>query len=719
MSQYARADRSGKLLGVVELSPHLPVVAGQMGTWTLIYTVGEYGIDEGGTIKLAHRFASDWQPPQFDQPGESGYTTISTSGNAKLAVRYDRKGHHRPWLKCIVIDVYDGSLAPGDTVTIVLGDTSGGGPGIRAQTFQESAHCFQFFVDPTNACQAQPLPDCPAVPIVPGEAVSLVLTLPSQAKLGEQVGVHLLGQDPWSNPASISMDMKLRWDGTAQAAVSQQSVIPQTPGWGRVIAHWKGNEYASNPICISDHHQPYKRWWGDLHAQTDATVGTGTEEEYFLFARDVARLDFASHQGNDFQMTDANWRTLNETVRQFHLDGSFVVFPGYEWSANTTAGGDRNVFYLEEDMPIIRSSPWQVESGQASSLQSHVPVQALFDALHEQVDPDKVLCGSHVGGRYADLSKGFDEKLGPLIEVVSCWGVFEWLLHDAIDQQLVFGVMANSDGHKGRPGAEGPGAGEFGIAGGLTCVLAPELCRQSIFAALRNRQCYGTTGARIFLDFTINNQPMGTMLPRQVHSLQVAAKVIGTAPIERLLLYQGKQLITEVLAPEFASMQNSRRVRLTWQGSRIRGRGRRVSWDGTLSLKDTRIIEAWAHSFDSPGDTVEKTNVHQVAFTSQTTGDIDGIELLLEDSRQGLLEFSSAAGDWQIDLSKLDDQPQVKTFGGIDMFATLMRYPETIRTMELTLETMLPAPSTPYAAYHIKAIQCDGQTAWSSPIFIR
>ena len=51
------------------------------------------------------------------------------------------------------------------------------------------------------------------------------------------------------------------------------------------------------------------------------------------------------------------------------------------------------------------------------------------------------------------------------------------MLFDALDCGHVVGVMCNSDGHKGRPGAEGPGAGEFGIAGGLTCVLAGELSR--------------------------------------------------------------------------------------------------------------------------------------------------------------------------------------------------------------------------------------------------
>ena len=70
-----------------------PVVAGCFGSWTIELTVGSLGIDEGGTIKLAQRYASDWQRPQFDRPTEPGYTTVRTTGQAKLAPRFERKGH--------------------------------------------------------------------------------------------------------------------------------------------------------------------------------------------------------------------------------------------------------------------------------------------------------------------------------------------------------------------------------------------------------------------------------------------------------------------------------------------------------------------------------------------------------------------------------------------------------------------------------------------------
>src|SRR3954452_7792687 len=158
--------RQAARLGTATLDPSGPVVAGKYGTWTLTLTVGTVGIDEGGTIKIAQRFASDWQPAQFDKLTEAGYCTITTTGQAKLRPRYDRKGQDRPWMQSIVVDVYDGSLAPGDKVTLVMGDRSQGSPGIRAQTFQESAHELRVFVDPTNACVTRPVEKSPKFPIV-------------------------------------------------------------------------------------------------------------------------------------------------------------------------------------------------------------------------------------------------------------------------------------------------------------------------------------------------------------------------------------------------------------------------------------------------------------------------------------------------------------------------------------------------------------------------
>src|SRR5439155_6906256 len=135
-------------------------------------------------------------------------------------------------------------------------------------------------------------------PVVPGKTVELLCIV------GDDVCP--IGRDVWGNPSFLPADGTIRQEGNVWMVTCPSL---------NLVAR-------SNPIPRRE--GKYKQYWGDLHAQSDATVGTGSEEEYFRFARDNAQLDFCSHQGNDFQVTDEDWRRLNEQVRAFHRDGEFV-----------------------------------------------------------------------------------------------------------------------------------------------------------------------------------------------------------------------------------------------------------------------------------------------------------------------------------------------------------------------------------------------------------
>src|SRR5262249_59533925 len=62
---------------------------------------------------------------------------------------------------------------------------------------------------------------------------------------------------------------------------------------------------------------PLRRYWGDLHGQSGETIGMGSAESYFRYARDLAFIDMVGHQGNDFQITDAFWAELNRLIAAF------------------------------------------------------------------------------------------------------------------------------------------------------------------------------------------------------------------------------------------------------------------------------------------------------------------------------------------------------------------------------------------------------------------
>lgn len=713
-------------LGTVTLDPEDPVVAGTVGTWRVCLVVGSYGIDEGGTVKIARRFASDWEEPQFERPGDAGYTTVRTTGAARLSIRYDSKGHVRPWMRCIVIDVYDGSLAPGDVIEVVLGDRSGGSPGIRAQSFQESAHELRVLVDPTNACLVREVEGSPVIPIVAGEAETIVCIMPSDVAVGESADLYFRGCDAWGNPTAPPSDCTVSWEGTPGSAVASEGRLAfKASGHGVVVVQSAVGDVRSNPIRIHATAPAVHAYWGDLHAQTAATVGTGTEEEYFTYGRDQARLDFTSHQGNDFQVTDEDWARLNRVTARFHEEGRFVVFPGYEWSANSPAGGDRNVIYREEGLPIIRSSHWQIPGadGRTATEDTNTPAHpadVFCQAMRSQVPQNKVLMAAHVGGRYADIRHYFDESLETLVEVVSCWGVFEWMIWDAFDRGARVGFMCNSDGHKGRPGDEGPGAGQFGIGNGLTCVLAESLTRESVFSALKSRRCYGTSGPRILLDFQVNGHPMGSEF-EAAQPVSVVATAVGTDALESIELYAGQEVINTVRSDVFAACARSRRLRIMWGGSRMRGRGRRAVWDGVLHVTGNKIDEVVPVAFDSPADRIVSWDASEVVFRSRTTGDLDGVDLWLADDVSGRIDLATPLGEFSCELKQLTEDPVIKPFGGLDLHVCVQRYPEDAsaisRTLDLSCDWSCDSPGV--TPLFVKVTQVDGHMAWASPVYVR
>ena len=377
-----------------------------------------------------------------------------------------------------------------------------------------------------------------------------------------------------------------------------------------------GDELArANPLRVMKQ-AALRRYWGDLHGQSGETIGMGTADAYFRYARDAAFIDMVGHQGNDFQITDTFWKELNRLTAEFDAPGRFVCLPGYEWSGNTGMGGDRNIFYRHEGRPIRRSSHILVE-GQTST-------DAIYtaDALFRGLEGEDAIVIAHVGGRYADLKYAHDGRLERAVEVHSTWGTFEWILHDAFEKGYRVGVVCHSDDHKGRPGATRPGASSFGAIGGLTCYFMPELTRDALFEALRQRRHYGTTGARIFVDLhaSFDRPVVGFRKTRssgRATEFPVRQAVMGNIirpgacadaccsrgdrnRADRAGRCPARNLVARTFRPYGAS-DLGRRVRVLWQGAEYRGRGRETLWEGKLTVTGNRIARFAPGQFSQSG----------------------------------------------------------------------------------------------------------------------
>jgi hypothetical protein len=722
-----------RFVGRAWITPDTPVVAGAYGTWTLTYEVGAYGYDERARLKIASRFASDWGRPQFTDPRGANYTTVRLESRCPTAVAslaWEPRGQVRPWFKCLVASVADGSLYPGDRLHITLGDTSGGGPGSRAQTFREKGCEWRFFVDPFGTELYEALDNSPAFDIVGGTLHRLVAIAPTTVRTGERFVALVKAEDVWGNPCErvdgeivvtatgapiAGLPPAVRWKNGDVAVQRLEGLVLAASTEARVAVAHGTHRAESNIVRALPPGEP-KTFWGDLHGQTRATVGTGTIDEYFAFGRDIALLDMMCHQANDFQVTESEWQRLRAEIDRFHADGRCVIFVGYEWSGMTPGGGDRNVMFRSDVASLHRSSHAEVDD-MADAATDCFPVTELFAQFRGR---DDVMLIPHIGGRYADIVGFHDPALEPLVEIYSDWGRFEWLLEDALRGGYRVGVVANSDGHKGRPGASHPGASQFGAYGGLTCVLAESLTREAVFEALKARRCYGVTAAqRIHVELTVNGLPMGAE-GRARGPVRIAGRVVGTGPIERVDVFRGLEVVRTMSPYTRASFEGSARYRIAWAGSRVRGRDRLTPWDGYLELSEGRIEAAEPFAMENPEKGITKRTERRIDWISNTTGDDDGVDVTLAAPPSTMLRFRTPVIDLDVQIGDLADGA-TRTFpaGGVDLRAFMRRLPARDLARALIVDVTDPAPPRgACAAYWIRVTQEDGAQAWTSPVYL-
>jgi hypothetical protein len=733
-------------MGTMQLTPPGPFVAGSYAELTLTYTAGTFGIDDTGMVKISWRTTSDMSKPQFDEPAEPNFTTVEASNGAKLDVWFDRL-NIRPYANTLLIRVGRGYLRAGDTLTVRMGDRRQGSPGYRLQTNCEARVELRTSIDAFATYEFTELPEQPAFALTPGAAANWKAIWPSLAVAGESFRLAIVAEDAWGNPTgeaeqTLSLVPSRPIRALPQSVAIKRGEGPRildnlaadAPGDVELRLLADGQEVArANPLRVVAA-APLRRYWGDLHGQSGETIGMGTAESYFRYARDLAFVDIVGHQGNDFQITDAFWAELNRLTAEFDAPGRFVCIPGYEWSGNTGMGGDRNIFFRREGRPIRRSSHILVE-GQTSTRAIYTAAE-LFHAL----DGEDAMVIAHVGGRYADIKVAHDGRLERSVEVHSTWGTFEWLLHDAFEKGYRVGVVCHSDDHKGRPGATRPGASTFGAIGGLTCYLMPELTRDALFQALRRRRHYGTTGTRMFLDLratfdrpvtgfsedpqlaraeelTVREASMGDIIRPGTVPMHLVAEVIGTAPIERIDVLHGAKVVQT--ARPFAASDLGRRVRVTWQGAEYRGGGGEEKGGGGVTPTSHRIARFAPVNFLNPERKVVETSPGTaLGWSSVTTGNLAGIDLWLEEARRGTLTLETNIVSGEVDLATLAEDTVAFEGGGLERRISVYRLPDEDWSRQLALEHVATFSGGADLPVYVRVTQSDCHQAWSSPIYL-
>jgi len=735
------------LYGRVDFSPTGEFVVRSLQTFKLVYTAGPYGVDDTGAIRVLFRFATDWGKLQVADPAGVNYVSAFAGNGVALDLAYDHDALPRPRYHGLTVTLKNGYLCEGDTITITFGDTSGGSPGLRLQSFCESHFEFKVAVDIHATRQFIPVANSPSISIVAAEPVRWKAVAPTLRRPGEEFSLGLKAEDAWGNPTgraagTLHISANLPVDGlqetidfpTGRRAVRIDGLRVPQEGTLRIRIHNQNGKILAdaNPVVIKK--EAFAGYWGDLHGQSGESVGIGSAREYFDFARDLAFLDAAAHQANDFQINNAFWRHLNNLAAEYSRDGKFIVFPGYEWSGNTCIGGDRNVYFRHEGCPIHRSSHALISDHSDIDTDSPTAGDLFRDLAHEDC-----IVFAHCGGRYADVRYAHNPRLETSMEIHSAWGTFEWLMADCFEQGYRCGVVCNSDGHKGRPGASHPGAASFAAYGGLTCFYADTLSRDALFDSIRRRHTYGTTGCRMHLDVRVRFQNsgrsydrdprhfdtkpqevagamMGDIVQTDDEAVDVVVEAVYHTPIDRIEVLNGMQVIKTFKG--YAEDEIGNRMRVVWSGAEYRGRGNRTRWQGQARFEGCNIQSMAAINNWNPERHFELRDKNTIIWQSQTAGNFCGFDVWLNQAASGRLHLSTNLVSQQFELNRIGFDDIVLEAGGLQRQLRISRLPDRNHCLEIRKTarvSLKPAGDNPL---WVRVTTEDGHNAWSSPIYV-
>ncbi len=734
-----------QLYGSATLEPIKPVEVRTFQTFKLVYTVGQLGLDDTGAIRVSLRVVTDAGTPQTTTPTGPNYVSASTSGEGRISLSVGPHGP-RPWNMTITAELNGGYLKEGDTITLIFGDTSSGGPGMLMQTFAEHGYEFKVSTDVQATGNFFPLPEQFAIPVVAGPATKWVAVLPTLRRVGEAFHLGLKAEDAYGNPTSLAsgrirLEPSLPVEGLmtefnyepVDRALTIENLSVAQEGVLHVKVHVDGEEACqAGPLVIED--ASFAHFWGDLHGQTGETVGVNTVESYFDFARNKAFLDVSSHQANDFQITPAFWDHLNDLTAELNEPGRFTVLPGYEWSANTAVGGDHNVFFADEGRQIVRCSHALIEDRSNMDTDAHTLTE-LFQAMR---DTDTVIYG-HVGGRYCNIHYDHDPVLETSVELHSAWGTFEWVLTDGFELGRRVGVVCNSDGHKGRPGASYPGASEFGAYGGLTCFLTDRNDRASIMEAQRRRHHFGTTGCRMFMEvkadlpkgsvvyernpeaqpdttqFNARTAIMGDIVSVAGDSVTVKMRLRAHAGIEKVEIRRGSDVLKTVRP--YGEEELGDRYRVLFSGAEYRGRGRNTRWSGRAVFDSATILKMQPINHWNKEQLLEQRGSESVVFDTITTGNFMGFDVWLRRDSDAQFSADTNHGNLSLEMVNVASDPTILEAGGLARQLTIQRLPDAPLPATVNHSTDIVLNTSGDTPIWIAVTTEDGHQAWSSPIY--
>ncbi len=549
-------------IGTAQVIPSDDVMVNTYGTWKVVYTVGKEGIAAGGGIAVHISPYWGWSAPQNNNQDYPGYTTVSTSNDKATLDVLTGSPHY------IVVRTKEVPLTYKQSITVTYGDTDEGTHPFgkaKCDKYAEDGEDFFIKADTNGDGHFYPIENQPRINILPGPAAALVVTAPSLVETNTPFSITIAAVDHYDNwvksylgtinlsfsSSSVKIPNEYNFEQSDGGAKRLKGTIKKA-GLYRIKVEDKKNGFTSesNPILCTDNPLDYHLYWGDIHGHSNLCDGTGSPDNYYKYAREVAGLDISAlttHDAHGFIPLDEDgktWNLIRKKTDSYYRPGEFVTFLGYEWT-NWTYGHQHVLFLHSEEGGVFSfrnpksSTPnklWECLKGkEAITIPHHVgggPIACDWNFYNPKFQPLTEICSIHGNCEYFNAPKGiYSPKKGHFVRY-------------ALARGYRLGIIASGDSHNGHPGRRDFGA----LTAGLMGVYAETLDRESIWKAIKKRRVYATSGARIILNFNINGHYMGEIayFNNENDAREISGKVIGTDVIQEVtIIKNGLNLHTQ------------------------------------------------------------------------------------------------------------------------------------------------------------------------------
>ncbi|MCX5996362.1 MAG: DUF3604 domain-containing protein [Chloroflexi bacterium] len=462
---------------------------------------------------------------------------------------------------------------------MILGDRSGGGPGWMMPAGEADADLV-VYADESGSGEYRVVPSYSTLEVGGGPAASLKVISPSTPGLNEEFTFVVRAED---NDGFLSM----KYTGTV--SIPPQAGIEFGNGIYTFLAADKGaaklkaritkpgtynlnvrddvtnKTYSSNPLVVGETAGAHI-YWGDLH-QHDTMGKDANRAPEWVFQRNknVDGFDFAAVSIHDlFEYwgisPDAGELSyLNELTERYSDAGKFVTFQGYEWT--NLPQGHRNIYFAEGETPVLFSydkvkSPDALRTSLAGKRYLVIPHHTAWRFMYSN-SPYNWGPPDWEETRLVEIyskhgSSDFFEAPSPIHHDVTPFFIYLMgatsnrahkgdgsYVREALAKGFKLGIIAGGDNHWAR-GSKSFGTGiTQDYPNGLQAVMATDLTRAGLYEAMWQRHTYGTTGARIIIDFKVNGSLMGSEIradngnPPRIYYM-----VKGTAPVQKIEIWK-------------------------------------------------------------------------------------------------------------------------------------------------------------------------------------